>query len=153
MLKTKEEENKILTGEMVDFDIRVTWLAISKMYSPLAEQHGISMTMGLVLLIINAIHGTRATKIAPLLGMEPRSLTRMLKKMEEDKLIERRDDPHDKRSVRIFFTEKGLEKQKIAINKTVEFNNFIRQRIPREKLSSFFETVSLIHKASNEFEF
>lgn len=153
MLNIKEQRDKVLTGEMVDFDIKVTWLAISKMYAPLAEMHGISLTMGLVLLIINAVKGTKATKIAPALGMEPRSLTRMLKKMEEDKLIERRPDPEDGRSVRVFFTEAGLEKQKIAIKSVVEFNNTIRQRVPREKLASFFEVLEVIHNESQKFKF
>ena len=61
-----------------------------------------TMSMGFVLLNINSEEGTPATKIAPLMGLEARSLTRLLKSMEEKKLIYREADKNDKRSAIVF---------------------------------------------------
>ena len=82
------EKQSILTRQAIGFDIKVTWLAISKLYAQLAQKYDGTVTMGFVLLNINEEYGTRATKIAPLLGMEPRSLTRLLKKMEDMGVIQ-----------------------------------------------------------------
>ncbi len=46
------------------------------------------------------------------MGLEARSLTRLLKSMEEKGLIFREADKVDKRSVRIRLTEKGREKRR-----------------------------------------
>jgi len=62
--------------------------------------------------------GTPATKIAPQMGLEPRSLTRLLKSMEDKKLIIRKADKNDRRSVRIFLTktENQEKTQKILLS-------------------------------------
>lgn len=135
----------ILTKEDIGFDVKVTWLAIARMFSPLATDHGITVTMGFVLLNISRDSGTPATKIAPLLGMEPRSLTRLIKKMEEEGLVERRPDPEDRRSVRIFLTDKGFEKKAIAKQNVESFNHAVRGSISDVELSSFFEVMEKIH--------
>ena len=60
----------MLTKEFVGFDIKVTWLAIAKMYSPLALENDLTVSMAFALLNINQEKGSHATKIAPLMGME-----------------------------------------------------------------------------------
>ena len=96
--------------ETVDYHIKATWHGISRMYNQLAMKHNISQACGFVLINIDNNVGTPATKIAPLMGMEATSLTRLLKSMEEDQLIFRQKDASDGRMVRIFLTEKGVKK-------------------------------------------
>ena len=144
------ERNTILTKEDIGFDVKVTWLAIARMFSPLATEHNMTVTMGFVLLNISRDLGTPATKIAPLLGMEPRSLTRLIKKMEEDGLVERRPDPEDRRSVRIFLTDKGFEKKQIALQNNESFNSSVRAYVEDDKLATFFEVMEKIHLVINE---
>lgn len=146
----KKEVESILTKEDVGFDVKVTWLAIARMFSPLATEHGITVTMGFVLLNISREKGTPATKIAPLLGMEPRSLTRLIKKLEEDGLVERRPDPEDKRSVRIFLTEKGSEQKQIALSHVERFNSKVRKSVSRKDLTNFFDVLETIHRVIQE---
>src|SRR5688572_5717878 len=93
--------------ETVDYHIRSAWHAIARMYNQEAGRHDATMAIGFVLLNIDAEEGTPATKIAPQMGLEPRSLTRILKTLEEKKAIYREVDKTDKRSVRIFLTEEG----------------------------------------------
>ena len=68
----------------VDFHIKTSWYAISRMYNTYAAQFDMTMAIGFVLLHIDK-EGTSATKIAPALGLEARSLTRMLKTLEDKK--------------------------------------------------------------------
>ncbi len=144
------ERNTILTKEDIGFDIKVTWLAIARMFSPLATEHNMTVTMGFVLLNISRDSGTPATKIAPLLGMEPRSLTRLIKKMEEDGLVERRPDPEDRRSVRIFLTDEGFKKKQVAKQNVESFNTSVRKRVSDDELGTFFDVVDKIHQVINE---
>lgn len=137
----------------IGFDIKVTWLAISKMYNPIAQQHGTTISMAFVLLMINPEKGSRATKIAPLMGMEPRSLTRLLKKLEEQGYTRREPDPEDKRSVRIFLTEKGQKSAAIALNYVSKFNEKLRDEIPAKKLKIFFDVLEDIHNVIKHTKF
>jgi len=131
--------------ETVDHNIKSAWHAISRMYNQQAGKHEITTSIGFVLLNIHT-DGTPATKIAPLMGLEARSLTRMLKTMEEKKLIYREPDSVDKRSVRIFLTELGKTKKEISRETVLYFNNKVRELVPESKLKIFFEVMNEINQ-------
>src|ERR1044071_5007735 len=120
--------------ETVDHNIKAAWHAISRMYNQQASKHDITTSIGFVLLNIHSDQGTPATKIAPLMGLEARSLTRMLKTMEERKLIYREPDQVDKRSVRIILTPLGKKKKEVSRETVLRFNNKVRSQIPESKL-------------------
>lgn len=132
--------------ETVDHHIKTAWHAISRMYNQQAGKYDITTSIGFVLLNIHAENGTPATKIAPLMGLESRSLTRMLKAMEEKKLIYREPDRVDKRSVRIFLTALGKTKREVSRRTVLQFNQAVREEIPMEKLEVFFEVLQNINQ-------
>lgn len=131
--------------ETIDYHIRAVWHAIARMYNQQAVKHDITMSMGFVLLNINAEEGTPATKIAPLMGLEARSLTRLLKTMEEKKLIFREADPSDKRMVRIMLTKEGKKKKEISRQTVLRFNEAIQEQVGKEDLSTFFEVLQKVN--------
>lgn len=139
--------------DTIDYNIKASWHAISRMYNQEAMQHDITTSIGFVLLNIDAEEGTPATKIAPLLGLEARSLTRMLKSMEEKELIYRQTDPQDRRLVRIFLTDKGKEKKEVSRKTVKTFNKAVRENIPEDKLNVFFEVIQQINKVIEEKKF
>ncbi|MCR5887703.1 MarR family transcriptional regulator [Hymenobacter sp. J193] len=130
--------------ETVDYNIKVAWHAISRMYNTQAAKHDITTSIGFVLLNIDQENGTPATKIAPLLGLETRSLTRILRSMEEKGLIYKQADAQDKRSVRIFLTEEGLRGKEISRQTVRHFNLKVREKIPQNELNVFFKVVGQI---------
>ena len=130
--------------ETVDYNIKVAWHAISRMYNTQAAQNDITTSIGFVLLNIDQERGTPATKIAPLLGLETRSLTRILRSMEEKGLIYKQADSVDKRSVRIFLTELGLEKKEVSRQTVRHFNLKIREKISQGQLDVFFKVAAQI---------
>jgi MarR family transcriptional regulator, organic hydroperoxide resistance regulator len=138
--------------ETVDYNVKVCWHAISRMYNAEAAQFDITTSIGFVLLNIDPHEGTPATKIAPLLGLEARSLTRILKSMEEKGLIYKKGDSQDKRSVRILLTEKGLEKRDLSRQTVRHFNQKVREKVPPRELATFFKVISRINRTIDNKE-
>ncbi len=138
--------------ETVDYPIKSAWHAISRMYNQQAAEEGFTTASGFVLININSKEGTPATKIAPLIGLETRSLTRMLKTMEEKGLIFKKADPVDKRSVRMFLTEEGKRKKEISVQSVKRFNEQIRLALSEQELASFLGVISKIQKVIDQIQ-
>ncbi|MDA0313835.1 MAG: MarR family winged helix-turn-helix transcriptional regulator [Bacteroidetes bacterium] len=138
--------------ETVDYPIKSAWHAISRMYNQQAAEEGFTTAIGFVLININSKEGTPATKIAPLIGLETRSLTRMLKTMEEKGLIYKKADPADKRSVRMFLTEEGKRKKEISVQSVKRFNEQIRAALSEQELASFFGVISKIQNIVDQIQ-
>ena len=132
--------------ETVDYNIKACWHAIARMYNNEAARYDMTMAIGYVLLNIDAENGTPATKIAPQVGLETRSLTRMLKTLEEEGLISRVADEKDRRGVNIFLTEKGKQKREIARQTVRQFNFLVRENVAPEQLRVFFEVIEEINR-------
>ncbi|MFD2036404.1 MarR family winged helix-turn-helix transcriptional regulator [Belliella marina] len=138
--------------ETVDYHIKSSWHAISRMYNQKASLDDFTASIGYVLININSKEGTAATKIAPLMGLEARSLTRMLKTMEEKGLIYRKQDSLDKRSVRIYLTEEGKRKKEISIETIKDFNLMVRQEVNEEDLDNFFKVFQKINETIEKIQ-
>lgn len=141
-----------MKNQTICFNIKTAWHAISRLYNEQALKHDLSASIGYVLLNINTKEGTPATKIGPQIGVEARSLTRMLNNLEESGLIKRVSDEKDKRLVRIFLTEKGKEKKELAKKVVKKFNQAVRDQIPEEKLEVFFEVMEKINSIIDQKE-
>lgn len=129
--------------EYIDFNLRHAWHKISRMYNQKAKAHGLTMSIGFILLIVDK-DGTASTQLGPRMGMEPTSLSRTLKTMERKGYIYREVDKGDKRKVLIFLTPEGIELRKRVKEVVVDFNEKLLQTIPEHKLTVFFEIMNLI---------
>lgn len=128
---------------LIDFIVRHSWHKISRMYNQKAKERGITMSIGFILLMIEK-EGTPSTQLGPKMGMEPTSLSRTLKTMEEKGLIRREEDEVDKRKVLIYLTEEGLQSRYEVREKVFEFNNNVIAKIPKSKLKVFFEVMEKV---------
>lgn len=130
------------------FDSRIKncWQAISRMYNAEAAQHDLTANIGFVLINIDKENGTTASQLAPLLGMEITSLTRIINSIEQKKLITRKTDKVDKRITRIFLTEKGKKKREISKNEIKKFNQEIHKLVGEKKINDLFETLDKINE-------
>lgn len=122
----------------IDYLLRNTWQAVARMYNEEASKYGASMAVGFALLNIDK-EGTPSTALAPKLGMEPTSLTRTLKSMEEKGLIVRKKNPKDGRGMIIHLTKLGLQKRQLSKQTVLRFDEVIKQNITEEKLMVFKE--------------
>jgi DNA-binding MarR family transcriptional regulator len=134
----------------IDYALRATWQAVARMYNEEAKKIDSTMAVGFTLLSIDPKTGTPSTALGPKMGMEATSLSRVLKRMEEQKLIERRPNPNDGRGVLIHLTEFGLEKRKDSKDAVLQFNETVRTHVSEEKLEGFFEVMETINQLISE---
>jgi MarR family transcriptional regulator, organic hydroperoxide resistance regulator len=131
--------------DTIDFHIRWAWAKMSKAYNVQAAKVNATMPMAFTLLSIDK-DGTPATKLGPKMGMEPTSLSRLLKTMEEQGYITRKKDEVDGRKVYIHITTKGQEYREIAKQHVIQLNEHMHRTIPAEKLQVFFEVMKTVNQ-------
>jgi DNA-binding MarR family transcriptional regulator len=136
----------MIKEKTIDHQLRATWQAVAKMYNEQAAKHESTMAAAFVLLNIDFENGTPSTSLGPQMGMEPTSLSRILKSMEEKGAIYRERNPEDGRSVLIKLTEIGKEKREVSKISVFKFNEVVQQNISEEKLNSFFEVTDTINR-------
>ena len=132
--------------ETIDFHIKAAWHGIARMYNQQALNYEGTMSIGYALLNIPSEEGAPAMKVGPMMGLEPRSLTRLLNSMEEKGLIYREVDKNDKRSVKVYLTNKGKKMKEKSRETVLRFNEAIREEISTNKLTVFFEVVKSINQ-------
>ena len=130
----------------IDHQLRATWQAVAQLYNEQAAKHDSTMATAFVLLNIDYENGTPSTALGPLMGMEPTSLSRILKTMEDKGAISREKNPDDGRSVLIKLTEYGKEMRKISKDSVIQFNKVVREQLTEKEIDTFFKVTSTINK-------
>ena len=142
--KTKEKV------ENVDLMLKSVWLAVSKMYSEQASMHNSTAVQALTLLKIDPKEGTRSTNLGPKMAIEPTSLTRIIKLLEDNGYIYKEKTTSDKREVIIKLTDKGLKSRNLSKEVVVGFNKKVVEKIAPEKFAVFKEVMGDILKIAND---
>jgi MarR family transcriptional regulator, organic hydroperoxide resistance regulator len=143
--KTYENQSfEAIAEKMVIYKIRESWFQIARFYDKMAEEYGVSISMAFVLLALDEDEGTPVTKVAPRIGMEPNSLSRILKKMVEDEFIVKKETRKDKRKVLLLLTERGKEMREIALRAVFKLESSVIKSVSPSELESFFKVVSAI---------
>ena len=132
--------------ETFDFHIRWAWLKITKMYNQEAAKVGLTQSAGYILLSIDPKNGTPSTQLGPMMGMEPTSLSRSLKTMEDRGWIRRQKDVRDGRIQRIVLTDECRKLRNISKDTVVKFNQKVLDEITPEKFEHFKEVIQIIDK-------
>jgi MarR family transcriptional regulator, organic hydroperoxide resistance regulator len=73
----------------------------------LLAEHGLHVGQEMVLVELWQDDGLRGGELAERLGVEPPTVTKMLRRLEACGLVGRRADPEDARSLRVYLTEQG----------------------------------------------
>ena len=136
--------------ETVDLILKSTWLAVSKMYSEMAQDHDATAVQALTLLKIDPKEGTRSTNLGPKMAIEPTSLTRIIKLLEDNGYIYKEKTTNDKREVIIKLTDKGLNSRNLSKEVVVNFNKKVMEKIAPEKLEVFKDVMNDILKIAND---
>src|SRR3954465_5291645 len=89
-------------------EIAVNLMDVARMLRTYADQRarqfGISRAQWVVLLRLDRSEGLKQSELAEILDLSPISLTRLLDRLAESGLIERRADPNDRRANRLYLT-------------------------------------------------
>lgn len=137
--------------ETFDYPLRWSWHGVQRHYNLIASKNDLTMTMGYVLLNIDQENGTPSTQLGPKIGMEPGSLTRTLKTMEDKGYIYKQSDEIDRRKVHICITELGKLKREASREAVIHFNAYLDKKISATQKKKFFEVMEIINETlSNE---
>lgn len=139
-----------MKDKTIDYLLRATWQAVSRMYNEEASKFDGSMAIGFALLSIDKEEGTPSSYISNRMGMEATSLTRTLKTLEEKGLIIRKKNPDDGRGVLIYLTDLGKKMREQSKTTVLKFNEVVKQNITEEKLNHFMEVADVINDLITE---
>jgi MarR family transcriptional regulator for hemolysin len=70
----------------------------------LARQYGMTRAQWAVLVRVERSEGLKQHELAEMLDLQPITLTRLIDRLCDSGMIERRADPHDRRAKRLFLT-------------------------------------------------
>ncbi|MDA0740865.1 MAG: MarR family transcriptional regulator [Bacteroidetes bacterium] len=130
--------------ETFDFQIRKSWIALSKMYNEQVAQYGLTVAMGFALLNIDIKNGTPSTSLGPKMGMESTSLSRLLNSLEKQALIARESNPNDGRSVLIKLTKDGLKMRNYSRQAVLDFNHHVLAEVSEADVRGFFKVMGAV---------
>lgn len=134
----------------IDYHLRSTWLAVQKMFNEQAAQFNSTMVVGFTLLSIDPKTGTPSTSLGPKMGIEPTSLSRTLKNLEERGLIYRKPNPEDGRGVLILLTDEGLKMRDVSKEVVLKFNEAINEKITAEEMSIFLKVIQKVNSITSD---
>jgi len=89
------------------FSIYSAAIAINRLYKPLLDRLGITYPQYLVLATLCEAGGQTVSGIGERLGLEPSTITPVLKRLEQSGVIVRRRNPDNERQVCVSVTDKG----------------------------------------------
>ena len=92
----------------VEREIAFTIMDVARLLKTLADQrarqYGMTRAQWAVLFRLDRSEGLKQSELAEILDLQPITLTRLLDRLAENGLIERRPDPNDRRANRLFLT-------------------------------------------------
>jgi MarR family transcriptional regulator, organic hydroperoxide resistance regulator len=114
-------------------------------------EYGVTAAQSFVLFDVMDHEGTSVKDIGIRVELDSSAITGLIDRLEKEDLVERQEDPHDRRGTRIVLTPKGRD---LAVNKLVpvamEFNLYIRGMVAPEIAGIFQHSLNLLDKEVNK---
>ena len=85
--------------------------------------------------------GLRIGELARRSRLSKQTMTTLIRRLEHDRLIERRPDPHDARASLIFLTARSRHFEPIAAATLRELDRLVRRRLTSERLVAVKEAL------------
>ena len=120
------------------------------MYNAEAALYDATIAMAHFLLNVDSHEGSFASDIAPMLGMESTSLSRIIQSLETKKMIVRVADKKDARKMRIVLTNDGKKQKEMAKNSVRNFNILVEQKIGKKSIEEFYKVLDTITEIAEE---
>ncbi len=100
----------------VCFNMRAAMKKIDRVFSSKLEEIGISIPQSFILFCLQEENGLTLKEIGSRTLIDSSSMTVLVDKLEKDELVKRKLDSQDRRAIRVFITEAGMDMaEKISI--------------------------------------
>ena len=138
--------------ETIDYFLKITWQNIANKYNQLASEFGITQAIGYLLINIDEQEGTTVSEVAALLGLKSTSLSRIINNLVKEKLIYREGHLTDKRSVKLFLTDKGKEKRHLARVVVKKFNDYLNSHLLEHDKIQLVNSLKIINEITTNYK-
>ncbi|GHE40847.1 MarR family winged helix-turn-helix transcriptional regulator [Sphingobacterium griseoflavum] len=128
----------------IDYFLKACWQTVANKYNVIASGFGFTQAAGYILINIHK-EGTPVSQIANSTGVKTTSLSRVLNNLESLGFIYREVNASDKRSVKVYLTELGREKRKIAKDVVREFNEYLDAQLPEKERRQLVRSLQKIN--------
>ena len=91
------------------FELGLAARKIYRYYNNRYAQHGITVPQSFILFALQEQDGQNVKDLASRLSLDSPAITGLLDRLEKENLVERRNDPEDRRALRVFLTGKGRD--------------------------------------------
>jgi len=129
------------------FRINALSRKVSRLYNARCSEYGVTAPQTFVIFDVNNNEGTSVKDIAARIELDSSAITGIIDRLAREGLLERQEDPEDRRSLKIYLTPKG---RKLADEKLVpmaiEFNRYIREMVEPEISGIFQHSLDLIDR-------
>ncbi|OPH46882.1 MarR family transcriptional regulator [Paenibacillus ferrarius] len=132
------------------FSLYATSRAVTRMYRPFLEELGITYPQYLVLLVLWDQKESTVKELSEKLDLDSGTLTPMLKRMEAQKLVQRKRSVEDERVVNIQITEEGLALYEKAL--CIPQALLVSSGLSPEEIFQFNEQLKHIISSVNTFK-
>ena len=130
--------------DSIPFEIAETAHALRRAFDRRAASLGVTRAQWKVLFRLSRSPGLRQVELADMLDVEPITLSRIVDRLDEAGLVERRADPADRRAWRLFLTDKAapLVEKLMALGTAMAAEAF--DGIPSDQIESLRKALSQI---------
>lgn len=129
----------------IDYFLKTSWQSVANKYNIIASQFGFTQAAGYILINIHK-DGTSVSQIANSTGVKTTSLSRVLTNLESLGFIYREVNTQDKRSVKVYLTELGKEKRKLAKDVVREFNEYMEAQLTEKEKAQLIKSLKKINE-------
>ena len=130
--------------DFLPFEIAETAHALRRAFDRRAASLGVTRAQWKVLFRLSRTPGLRQVELADMLDVEPITLSRIVDRLAEAGLVERRADPADRRAWRLYLTDKSAP----IIDKLMELGTEMAAEafdgIPKEQIRTMREALGRI---------
>lgn len=138
-------------NKTIDYFLKAAWQTVANKYNNIASQHGFTQAAGYILLNIHK-EGTTVSQIANFTGVRTTSLSRVLNNLESLGFIYREISAQDKRSVKVYLTELGVEKRMLAKSVVRGFNEYLESELSETERDQLVALLSKVNDLAASYE-
>lgn len=145
----KREANSSGLRESVCFKLNRVVRNIKRYYENRLAPYDITASQFFVLNVLWENDGIKFKDLAKCANMDGSTLTGILDRMEQSGLVERRDDPDDRRSLLIFLTEKAKKEGPELISIAKSFDREVKEKFSKKDFETFLRVLDQLFEQTD----
>lgn len=112
---------------------------VSRLYNAVCMEYGVTAPQTFVIFDVMDHEGSSVKDIASRIQLDSPAVTGLIDRLVKEDLVTRMEDPEDRRSLKIYLTEKGRRlAEDQLVPRALEFNKYIRGMVEPE-ISGIFQ--------------